>query len=170
MRTIALAKREAMSPAESLIEALHPWVAFFIMPVFALANAGVALDGLTFDSTSTTLMAAVGLGLVLGKPIGVLAACQLTLGLKVATLPVGVTFRHLTVLGLVAGIGFTMALFVAQLAFTEAHLLGAAKLGILVASGVATAAGAGIGWSLLRPTQPVGTAESADEAEDATVA
>lgn len=170
LRLVNLAKREAMAPAESLIATLHPWVAFFIMPVFALANAGVAFDGLAFDSTSTTLMAAVGLGLVVGKPIGVLAACQLTLRLKVAVLPLGITLRHLTVLGMVAGIGFTMALFIAQLAFTDAHLLGAAKLGILVASGVATAAGVGIGWTLLQPAQPVGTAESADEAEDSTVA
>jgi Na+:H+ antiporter, NhaA family len=169
LRRVELAKREAISPAESLIETLHPWVAFVIMPVFALANAGVALDGLSVDNTTTKLMVAVGAGLVLGKPLGILVACQLTLRLKVASLPLGITLRHLVVLGAVAGIGFTMALFVAQLAFADVHLLGAAKLGVLVASGVAAVVGLGIGWLLLKTAQPVGIAQTADEAEDSTV-
>jgi len=169
LRLVELAKREAISPAESLIEMLHPWVAFAIMPVFALANAGVALNGLSFDGTTTKLVLAMGVGLVLGKPLGVLVACQLTLWLKVASLPSGITLRHLVVLGTVAGIGFTMALFVAQLAFTDAHLLGAAKLGVLVASGAAAVIGLGIGWLLLKASQPVGSAQIADEAEDCTV-
>ncbi|HMA94658.1 MAG TPA: Na+/H+ antiporter NhaA [Polyangiaceae bacterium] len=168
LHLIKLAKREAMSPAESLIETLHPWVAFTIMPVFALANAGVALDDLSFDGTTTKLVLAIGVGLVLGKPIGVLLACHLTLRLNVASLPLGITLRHLVVLGVVAGIGFTMALFVAQLAFTNVHLLGAAKLGVLVASGIAAVLGLGIGWLFLKPIQPDGVAQTADEAENST--
>ncbi len=169
LRLVELAKREAISPAESLIATLHPWVAFAIMPIFALANAGVAVDGLAFDGTTTKLVLAVGVGLVLGKPLGVLLACQLTLRLKVASLPQGITLRHLVVLGTVAGIGFTMALFVAQLAFTDLHLLGAAKLGVLVASGIAAVIGLGIGWLLLKPAQPIDIAMTADDAEDSTV-
>jgi Na+:H+ antiporter, NhaA family len=169
LRLIRLANREAISPAESLIETLHPWVAFVIMPVFALANAGVALDGLAFDSSTTKLVLAVGVGLVFGKPLGVLLACQLTLRLKVASLPTGITLRHLVVLGAVAGIGFTMALFVAQLAFADAHLLGAAKLGVLIASGIAAIVGLGLGWLVLKPVQHLGIAQTADDAEDSTV-
>jgi Na+:H+ antiporter, NhaA family len=164
------AGREAMSPAESLIATLHPWVAFVIMPVFALANAGVALDGLAFGGTTTTLVVAVGVGLVVGKPLGILLACRLTLRLKVAIAPIGITLRHLIVLGAVAGIGFTMALFVAQLAFTDTHLLGATKLGVLVASAAAAVIGLGLGWLLLEPAQPDGIAPTPDEAEDSTIA
>lgn len=164
-----VAKREAVSPAESLIETLHPWVAYLIMPVFALANAGVALGGVTFEASTNKLVVAVGVGLVLGKPLGVLVAAQLTLKFKVSSLPGGITLRHLVVLGFVAGIGFTMALFVAQLAFSDPRLLGAAKLAVLMASGIAALVGLGIGRILLEPVHGEGAAETADEAESSTL-
>jgi Na+:H+ antiporter, NhaA family len=168
LHCIERAQREAMSPAASLIATLHPWVAFVVMPIFALANAGVALGGFAFDATTTRLVVGVGVGLVLGKLLGVLLACQLALRLKLAIAPIGITLRHLVVLGAVAGIGFTMALFVAQLAFADVHLLGAAKLGVLMASGMAALVGLGIGWLLLKPAQPTGIARTADEAEDSS--
>lgn len=170
LRQIQVAGREALSPAESLIQLLHPWVAFAIMPIFALANAGVALDGLSIDATTTRLVIAVGVGLVVGKPLGVLIACQLTVRSKLATLPKGIALPHLVVLGTVAGIGFTMALFVAQLAFTDAHLLGAAKLGVLCASGIAAVVGLGVGLGLLDRATTAGAAQTADEAEASTEA
>lgn len=168
LRHVDVARREAMSPAESLIEALHPWVAFAIMPIFALANAGVAISGASFDATSWEVATGVAVGLVVGKPIGVLVACWLTLRLGIATLPVGITARHLVILGIVAGIGFTMALFVAQLGFSDERLLGAAKLGVLVASGVAGVLSLLLGRLLLTVNTITGAAQTADEAERST--
>jgi len=170
LRHVDVARREAMSPAESLIETLHPWVAFGIMPVFALANAGVSVSGGSLDATSWSVVVAVVVGLVVGKPAGVLLACWLTLRLRLGTLPAGMTYRHLVVLGVVAGVGLTMALFIAQLAFTDPSLLGAAKLGVLAASGVAAVLGLGLGRLLLAPAKVTGVAQTADEAESSTEA
>ncbi len=168
LRRVDLARREAMSPSESLIAALHPWVAFGIMPVFALANAGVSLSSGPLDGASWTVVTAVAAGLMLGKPLGVLAACWLTLRLKIGTLPQGLGMRELLVLGVVAGIGFTMALFIAQLAFTDARMLAAAKLGVLAASGATAVLGLALGRWLLTDTARPGAAKSADEAESST--
>lgn len=170
LRHVDVARREAMSPAESLIEMLHPWVAFGIMPLFALANAGVVVSGGALDAASWSVVTAVMVGLVVGKPAGILLACWLTLALRIGTLPTGMTMRHLVVLGVVAGVGFTMSLFVAQLAFTDPALLAAAKIGILAASGVAAALGLVLGRSLLGPTIATGAAQTADEAECSTEA
>lgn len=158
-------RREALSPAESLIESLHPWVAFGIMPVFALANAGVAVDAKALDGASWQAAIAVAAGLLLGKPIGVIGACLLATRTGLGKLPVGLTIRHLLVLGAVAGIGFTMALFVAQLAFTDPGHLGAAKLGVLAGSGLAAVIGLVLGRLLLSETLTPGAASTADEAE-----
>jgi len=159
---------EPTSPSESLISALHPWVAFGIMPVFALANAGVVVAAGSLDASSWRVVTAVAAGLVVGKPIGVLLAIGITLRLGIGKLPVGMGVRHLVVLGVVAGVGFTMALFVAQLAFTDVRLLAAAKIGILAASVVAALLSLGLGRLLLAPVQTEGAAVTADEAEDST--
>jgi len=169
LRFVEQARREAVSPAESLIESLHPWVAYFIMPVFALANAGVRLGGAPLDAAATREAIGIALGLVVGKPVGILLASAAVLGLGVAVLPRGLKFRHLLVLGVVAGIGFTMALFVAQLAFEDAVLLGAAKLGVFVGSLVAGVLAIALGRLLLRPEHCEGAAATADEAEASTV-
>jgi NhaA family Na+:H+ antiporter len=168
LRDVSLAKREALSPAESLIASLHPWVAFVIMPIFALANAGVTLPSGSLDSGSLGVAVAVTVGLVAGKPLGILAASWLALRLRVGTLPIGVGYRHLVVLGVVAGIGFTMALFIAQLAFSDGGLLAASKLGILAASGCAAVFGLVLGRLLLSPEKVAGAALTADEAERST--
>lgn len=162
------ARREAISPAEDLIERLHPWVAFVIMPVFALANAGVQLGSTTLDDSATRALYGVAVGLFVGKPMGVLLACWLALRTGVAILPAGVGLRQLCVLGLVAGIGFTMALFIAQLAFTDAALLNAAKLGILGASLGAGVFGLVLGRLLLPDAVAPDAAQDADEAERST--
>ena len=167
LRNVNLARREAVSPADALIEVLHPWVAFGIMPLFALANAGVSVAGGSLDAESRSVVAAVGAGLVLGKPAGVLLATWLTLRVGVASLPVGIGLPHLIVLGVVAGVGFTMALFVAQLAFEDAHLLAAAKIGVLAASVAAGLLGL-IAGRLLLPPVASGAARTADEAERST--
>jgi Na+:H+ antiporter, NhaA family len=170
LRHVNVARREAMSPAESLIEMLHPWVAFGIMPVFALANAGVEVTGGALGSGSWVVALAVGVGLVVGKPVGVLLATWLTLKLRISSLPIGITLRHLMVVGVVAGIGFTMALFIAQLAFSDPRLLAAAKVGVLGASGAAAILGLALGRMLLAPSASVGEAQTADEAERSTEA
>lgn len=168
LRTVDGARREAMSPAEGLIAALHPWVAFGIMPVFALANAGVTLSGESLTESSSQVMLAVAVGLIAGKPVGVLALSWFSLRLRLATLPAGISMRHLCVLGVVAGVGFTMALFIAQLAFADAELLAAAKLGILAASGGAAVIGLLLGRFLLAENAGTHIAQSADEAEGST--
>jgi NhaA family Na+:H+ antiporter len=170
MRHVDDARREAVSPAEGLIAALHPWVAFGIMPVFALANAGVSLAGVSLDAETGRVIAGAAVGLVVGKPLGVLVACALALRLGVATRPAGLGARELVVLGVVAGIGFTMAMFIAQLAFTDPRLLAAAKLGVLAASGIAAVLGLALGRALLREASAPGAASTADEAERSTEA
>jgi NhaA family Na+:H+ antiporter len=159
------ARREAVSPSEALIEALHPWAAFVIMPLFALANAGVVIGEGSLHSPAAL---GVVVGLVLGKPLGVVVACLILLRLGLAALPAGIRLRHLVVLGVVAGIGFTMSLFVAQLAFADAATLASAKLAILAASGAAGALALVTGRLLLPERAEHGAAASADEAEAST--
>lgn len=170
LHRIDVARREAQSPAESLIATLHPWVAFGIMPVFALANAGVTVSGESLDAASLSVVSAVIVGLVVGKPLGILLMSWLTLRLRIGTLPAGMGWQHLVVLGVVAGVGFTMALFIAQLAFADATFLAAAKLGVLAASGGAAVLGLVLGRLLLTPVIAAEVAATADEAERSTAA
>ena len=132
-----VATREALSPVERLEMALHPWVGFAIMPLFAFANAGIPLSVEDFGGSVTV---AIFAGFALGKPVGVLALSWLAVRLGIATRPPDLTWGLIVAGGLLTGIGFTMALFIADLAFDQ-HLLGAAKLGILSASAVSAAAG-----------------------------
>lgn len=167
MAELARAHREATAPAETIIHILHPWVAYLIMPVFALANAGVALGGLDLGAAPGAFFGVV-LGLVVGKPLGILLACWVALRVGIATLPRGVDFRGLAVVGVVAGVGFTMALFIAGLAFPgHPELHGVAKLGVLVASAVAAVV-AFLWGRLALPAHAVGGAASEHEAERST--
>jgi NhaA family Na+:H+ antiporter len=136
------AQREAIPPVVRLQASLHPWVAFGIMPLFALANAGVRFDGLDLSVAGAPLLAGgITLGLVLGKPLGILLASVLSVRLGISALPTGVSWRGIALVGTVAGIGFTMAIFVAGLAFPgNPSALGMAKLSVLVASAVAAVA------------------------------
>jgi NhaA family Na+:H+ antiporter len=132
------APREAFSPLERLEQALHPWVAFFIMPLFALANAGVEIDLSVFFKPVTIAVAA---GLVIGKPIGIVSFSWLATRLKLAQMPAGIDFKALLGAGSLAGIGFTMSLFVAGLAMKGPPNLPAAKLGILGGSCISATLG-----------------------------
>ncbi len=123
--------RETISPLEYLIYVLHPWVAFVIMPLFALANAGVVLS--LSDLTSSVSIAVIA-GLAIGKPLGILFCSWVAVKLGIAGLPTGITWRHMTGGGLLAGIGFTMALFITSLAFVDPDLLRATKVGVLIGS------------------------------------
>ena len=131
--------RESISPLERLETALHPWVAFVIMPLFALANAAVFLD---MSSLQEPLSIAIILGLVFGKPIGILLASSTVIGIGWTKLPNNVSWLTMVGAGLLAGIGFTMSLFIASLAL-EGNLLEIAKGGILIGSGVSMFLGFG---------------------------
>lgn len=169
LERIDVARREAIPPVTRIEAALHPWVAFAIMPLFALANAGVSLDGLDLATTEAVLVSlGVGLGLVVGKPLGVLAFSWLAVRLGLATLPRGVSWGGIAVVGFVAGIGFTMALFIGALAFTDAAMLGVAKLSVLVSSAVAGIAGLLIGVKLLPRSTTGRIAQTPSEAESST--
>ncbi|MAT16517.1 MAG: Na+/H+ antiporter NhaA [Planctomyces sp.] len=133
--------RETVSPLEYLIYVLHPWVAFVIMPLFALANAGVPFE--PADTTSSVAIA-VMIGLVVGKPLGILGASWLALTLKLVSFPTGLTWRHLIGGSFLAGIGFTMALFIAELAFRGHDMLYPAKVGVLVGSLISAIVGIAI--------------------------
>jgi NhaA family Na+:H+ antiporter len=132
-----IAATEALSPEERLEMILHLWVGFAIMPIFALANAGVRISGVDIGQPVST---AIFAGLVFGKPISVLTLSWLAVRLGLATRPHDLNWSLLAAGSLLTGIGFTMSLFIAGLAYTPA-LLDAAKIGILTASAVAAAAG-----------------------------
>jgi Na+:H+ antiporter, NhaA family len=139
VRTLSL---EAQSPLEFLTHKLHPWVAFGVMPIFALANAGVTLDASTLGEAGGREVAlAVALGLLLGKPLGIAAFALGAAKLRLAVLPDGVGAGALLGAGLLGGIGFTMALFITALAFGESPLADAAKVGVLTASVLACLGG-----------------------------
>jgi NhaA family Na+:H+ antiporter len=128
------------SPLALLEARLHPWVAFGVMPLFALANAGVSLQGLTFGAGAPLAVgAAIVTGLVFGKPAGIVLATFAGVRLKLAALPAGVRWPHIVLLGLLGGIGFTMSIFIAGLAFAEPTVLAAAKFAVLLASTLAAA-------------------------------
>ena len=137
LRRAGIAVTEALSPEERLEMMLHPWVGFAIMPIFALANAGVRISG---ADVGQPVAVAIFVGLVFGKPIGVLTLSGLAVRLGLATRPLDLNWSLLAAGSLLTGIGFTMSLFIAGLAYTPA-LLDSAKIGILTASVVSAAAG-----------------------------
>jgi NhaA family Na+:H+ antiporter len=154
LQVAEIAARETLSPVERLEIALHSWVGFVIMPLFAFANAGVPI---TLGDLGNPITAAVFVGFVLGKPIGVLGFSWLAVRWGIAVRPPELSWAFLAAGALLAGIGFTMALFIANLAFSE-DLINAAKLGILSASVVAATAGVGVlAWLSSRP---VGTQDN----------
>jgi NhaA family Na+:H+ antiporter len=143
--------RESVSPLDYLMHALHAWVGFAILPIFALANAGVKLDA---SALTHPLAISVGAGLLLGKPIGIVAVSWIAVKVRLSSLPPGVTWTVLGGAGFLAGIGFTMAIFIASLAL-EGALLDTAKVGILAGSALAAAIGMGLLYQLL-PAPPLG--------------
>ncbi|MBC3483431.1 Na+/H+ antiporter NhaA [Pseudomonas sp. SWRI77] len=148
LKRLRLAQRELLPPVVRIQSALHPWVAYAIMPLFALANAGVNLQGIDLSSDAPHwVMLGIGIALVAGKPLGVLSVSWLMVRLGWCTLPAGVTWTGVTLIGLLAGIGFTMSIFIATLAFADASLLGAAKVGVLCGSVISAVLG--VAWGIL---------------------
>lgn len=130
------------SPLEHLEHALHPWVAYLILPVFAFANAGLALGDFALGDILSPIPLGVALGLALGKPVGVVAAAFLARATGIARFPDGMDGKAMVGLGLLCGIGFTMSLFIASLAYADdGGMFPSAVLGVLCASLVAAVAG-----------------------------
>jgi NhaA family Na+:H+ antiporter len=134
--------RNSEAPLDRLERALHPWVSYAVVPVFALANAGVDLGGgVLGDAASSDVALGVALGLVVGKPLGILVCTWLAVRLRLCELPSQVNWGHILGVGLLGGIGFTVSLLIAGLAFEDATLIDEAKIGVLAASVAAGLAG-----------------------------
>ncbi|MFB4410961.1 MULTISPECIES: Na+/H+ antiporter NhaA [Pantoea] len=145
---IPLEKREGHSPAEHLAHGLMPWVNWLILPLFAFANAGISLSGITLSDVFSPEPSGIILGLLIGKPLGITLFCWLAVKLRLAVLPHGTTIRDIMAIGVLCGIGFTMSIFISSLAFDSAHeqLVTFSKLGILTGSVLSAV----IGYTLLR--------------------
>ena len=168
LENLRVVNREAVSPVERLQYVLHGSVAFGIMPLFAFANAGVPLGEISFAGDGLWVFLGVTIGLAVGKPLGILAVSWLAVCLRIAVLPTGVRWPHISIVGMVGGIGFTMALFIAQLAFPQGLLLETAKLAILFGSGLAAAVSLLVGSRVLKVDHGSNGAMTAAEAEAST--
>jgi NhaA family Na+:H+ antiporter len=153
VNAIRRANRDILPPVVRVEMSLHGWVAFGVIPLFALANAGVNVGGVAWGEPNiTAVMGACAVALVLGKPLGVLIGAFVATRIGICALPPGVTWRGMALVGTLAGVGFTMAIFIADLAFAG-HLLAAAKAGVLLASAVAGVAAIVAGRWLLPDSQ-----------------
>ena len=141
---------DAASPLESLEHALHPWVAYVVLPLFAFTNAGLALAGLRMGDVLAPVPLGIVLGLVLGKPVGIILVAMLARATGIARFPEGMDVKAMIGLGMLCGVGFTMSLFISNLAFASAggHFAEASVLGVLCASLVSAL----VGWIWLRLT------------------
>ncbi|QHQ18385.1 Na+/H+ antiporter NhaA [Pectobacterium parmentieri] len=143
---------EQPSPAITLEHGLQTWVAFLIIPLFAFANAGIVLQGIVLEKLFSPLSLGIAAGLLIGKPLGITLFSWLTLRLGYARLPAGVHFNQIAAVSMLCGIGFTMSIFITLLAFSggDEELITYAKLGILLASGLAAL----LGYLALRGVLP----------------
>jgi NhaA family Na+:H+ antiporter len=148
------------SPASKLLRSIAPWSSYAVLPVFALANAGVTWSAAAVEGHGRTILAIV-LGLVVGKPLGIVAASWLVVRAGIAAKPPDYSWRQLSGAAALAGIGFTMSLFIAGQAFPSAADFAAAKIGIFAASVLAGGMGVAILWPRARASvAPVATADS----------
>jgi Na+:H+ antiporter, NhaA family len=143
---IPLLRRDGTSPLHMLEQGLHPYVKFAILPLFAFANAGLPLDGFSFDNLSQELPLGIIAGLTLGKPVGILLAALLLIGPGFSKLPAGVNWRYMIGVSCLAGIGFTMSLFIGSLAFADAALEAQVRVGVVGASLLSLLLGFAIMW------------------------
>jgi Na+:H+ antiporter, NhaA family len=141
---------DAPSPLESLEHALHPWVAYLVLPLFAFANAGLAVGGLQVSDVLAPVPLGIVLGLVLGKPVGIVAVALIARATGIARFPDGMDLKAMLGLGMLCGVGFTMSLFISNLGYSAigGHFGEASVLGVLCASVVSAL----IGWVWLRFT------------------
>jgi NhaA family Na+:H+ antiporter len=167
LQQLALAQHEMVAPVVRVEALLHPWVAYGVMPLFAFANAGISLKGLTLlEPVSASLAAGIAGALLLGKPAGIMLAAWIAVKSGLAALPSTVNWRGVLLIGLLGGIGFTMSIFIANLAFAHT-LLASAKFGVLVASATAALAGLLFGRLTLQArTLPMQEAEQTVDTSD----
>ncbi len=152
--TIPLLRRDGSSFIHALEEGLHPYVKFLILPLFAFANAGIPLAGLSLDSLTASLPLGIAMGLIAGKPLGIALAVFACVSLGLAKLPEQATWPHMLGVGCLAGIGFTMSLFIGTLAFNTAAQIDAVRLGVIAGSVVSTVLGLAILWLGSGKTSP----------------
>jgi Na+:H+ antiporter, NhaA family len=150
VQALEVACARAETPMQRFERVLHPWVTYLIMPLFALANAGLALDASAWAGFLHPVTLGVLIGLIVGKPVGITLFSYLAVRFRVASLSEGLRWRQLASVAILGGIGFTMSLFIGSLAFEGRPLLAEAKLGILTAS---LLAGVG-GFAALRLARP----------------
>jgi NhaA family Na+:H+ antiporter len=161
VRDLSFQLRESIPVTERLQEFLHPYTSYLIVPVFALANAGVEVSGDSLgDAATSPVTIGVIVGLVVGKLVGVAGAIALATRLGIGRLPEGVSARHILGMAGIAGIGFTVSIFVAGLAFDEPGVTDEAKIGVLVASVIAAGVGSLI---LLRGTPTAAALPTSDD-------
>ncbi|WGE35934.1 Na+/H+ antiporter NhaA [Actinobacillus genomosp. 1] len=149
---IPLRGKNGEAPLHHLEHALAPWCSFAILPLFAFSNAGVSLEGMSLDKLASPLPLGVALGLIIGKPVGVFLFSYVSVLLGIAKLPEGINFKQIFAIAVLCGIGFTMSMFIAGLAFGEGDasedVLALARLGILMGTFVSAL----IGYFLLKLT------------------
>ncbi|MGF1708019.1 Na+/H+ antiporter NhaA [Enterovibrio baiacu] len=144
--------KDGKSPLKTLEHAIHPYAAFLILPLFAFANAGVSLEGVSFESLTNTLPLGIALGLLVGKPLGIFTFSWLSVKMGVARLPESVNFKQIFAVSLLCGIGFTMSIFISSLAFVgvDQSYITFSRLGILIGSTLSALAG----YALLNAVLP----------------
>jgi NhaA family Na+:H+ antiporter len=123
LRELRIAHREILPPVSRIQMAMHPWVAYCVMPIFALANAGVTLTGTDLSVGGALVLLGTALALIVGKPVGIVGATWIAVRLGWCRLVPGVSWGGVCLIGLLAGIGFTMSIFIAMLAFSDEGLL-----------------------------------------------
>ncbi|MGL9769494.1 MAG: Na+/H+ antiporter NhaA [Sodalis sp. (in: enterobacteria)] len=140
------------SPAQALENYLQPWVVYMILPLFAFANVGISLKGMSLEHLSSFLPLGIAVGLVIGKPLGIVLFTFAAVKLKLARLPAGIAFKHIAAVGVLCGIGFTMSIFIANMAFWDdfPETIMLAKIGILSGSLISAL----LGYLLLRAMLP----------------
>ncbi len=149
---IPLKSEGGKSPLKKLEHALHPYVAFLILPIFAFANAGISLEGVSLSSLATPLPLGIALGLFVGKPLGIFSFSYAAVKLGWAQMPKGIDFRHIFAVSVLCGIGFTMSIFISALAFTDPSLGfdTYSRLGILMGSTLSAI----VGYAMLSRSLP----------------
>ena len=134
-------QKNGKSPLKTMEHALHPWVSFLVIPIFAFANAGISFAGITIDTFLQPITLGIMLGLFLGKQIGIMVITWLACSLKLCRLPDNVTWPQFYGMALLTGIGFTMSLFIGTLAFTDIELATPVRLGVLFGSTLSAVTG-----------------------------
>jgi NhaA family Na+:H+ antiporter len=147
---LATTSLQSLTPLQRMEHAINPWSVYLILPLFALANAGIVFESGWSSSLTDPIALGIVAGLVIGKPVGIVLATWLAVRTGLGSLPGGITWTQIIGLGFLAGIGFTMSLFISNLAFTDIGQIETAKTGIFAASIVAAA----IGVFILRRSQP----------------